>query len=132
MNEKNATGHQARRDKHQGTVAVPPDKDANALVEAIIAEATHKPGAATATRELALARIYDNATRLKVLLAERDAEREGLVAALAEEHQLRALAVVALSPQAEQHQGKVRARDFAFFADSCDTCAALARVKGEA
>jgi hypothetical protein len=55
-----------------------------------------------------------------------------LLAALEAEHRERLFAEDALSPQAQQHRGTVRARDFAFFAESCDTCGAIAAARGGA
>lgn len=125
--------HQGSRAEHQGG-ALPPDKDAMGLVEAIIAEATHKPGVGMARRELSLARIFDNATRLKVLLADRDEEREALVAAAT------ALVADRTSPGEEPVPDWCHHCDFwRDHQDEAQACkclvgqlaAALARVKGD-
>lgn len=74
----------------------------------------------------ALADLREQLRTAEDVIRLRDKRVAALEGALGQEHIDRAEAVVALSPQAAQHIGKVRARDFAFFADSCPTCAALA------
>lgn len=66
----------------QREITLRPDKDLGAMVEAIIAEATHKPGVGMARRELSLARIQDYATGLKVALAQEQAAMGEMAEAL--------------------------------------------------
>jgi hypothetical protein len=82
MNEPQATPQAT-----EAPVAVPPDKDARRVVEAILAETRlteweqRERGAAHFLR-IRLGIIQGDADRLKVLLERRDAEREALVTAL--------------------------------------------------
>lgn len=74
--------------EHQGIVAVPLDKDALGLVETIIELIRHADGKSYWVLAGNLSIIQDNATRLKVLLEEREAATEEMVAALEDAHTL--------------------------------------------
>jgi hypothetical protein len=110
---------------------VPPDTDAMALVAAISEQAALEPLATVDILDLAarLGVIAGDTERLKVLLDERDAEREELVTALREEH-VRAVAWETQNGSPVAHQEAVRIGRYDRWAKDCPACAALAHVKG--